>query len=157
MKQLPIYILIIVFVLFSLRPPKPSEVVTSTTYDTIVFHDTINNLKVDTIYNTIHDTIINNIPYTLKKFEYSVEDSLLNASIIITSPFKPLLDFKYSVNTINRIDTLKTDLKGFYYGGTYNPIINEIALTGGYMNPKGNLFTLSLGYKVVRVGYLQRF
>ena len=157
MKQLPVYILIIVFVFFSLRPPKPAKKITSTTYDTIVFHDTINNLKVDTIINTIHDTVINNIPYTLKKFEYSVEDSLLNASITITSPFKPLLDFKYSVNTINRIDTLKTNLKGFYYGGSYNPIINEIAASGGYMNNKGNLFTLSLGYKVVRVGYLRKF
>lgn len=157
MKQLPVYILIIVFVLFSLRPPKPAKIITTTSYDTIVFHDTITNLKVDTIYNTIHDTIINNVSYPIKKFDYTIKDSLINANISVFSPFKPRLDFGYSINSINRIDTLKSDYKGFYYGGSYNPVINELAASGGYMNKKGHLYTLSLGYKVLRIGYLRKF
>ena len=106
MKQFPVYILIIVFVLFSLRPPKPAKIITKTSYDTIVFHDTITNLKVDTIYNTIHDTIINNVSYPIKKFDYTIKDSLINANISIFSPFKPRLDFGYSINSINRFNSI---------------------------------------------------
>jgi hypothetical protein len=166
MKHLPIYIIIaLLLVLLTCNKPNKHTVSTIAIHDTIIRVDTFNHtdIVVDTVVMMGYDTIINNIAYPVNKYEYKINDSLLDGVIVATSPFRPKLDFKYTLKSFEVKETIiKRDLRGFYYGGEL-VLLNQAFIGLGYMNNKGDLLNLSVGKdfatntNLIKAGFYKRF
>ena len=133
------------------RKPVHTEKVTRVT-DTIVRYDTIvhNNLRVDTVVRLDYDTIINGVSFDVNEYEYKINDSLLVGTIRATSPIEPLINFDYYVKSFevkDSVHVIKSDLRGFYYGGSVivSPLLNSAFIGVGYMYRKGDFLNISTG------------
>ena len=151
------------------RKPVHTETITRVT-DTIVRYDTIihNNLRVDTVVRLDYDTIINGVSFDVNEYEYKINDSLLVGTIRATSPVKPIINFDYYVKSFevkDSVHVIKSDLRGFYYGGSVivSPLLNSAFIGVGYMYRKGDFLNISIGKdfatntNLLKVGYKKRF
>ena len=153
MRELPLYaIIVLLLVLFTCNKPTKKTIVTEHYRDTIVIHDTFNHstLRVDTFYSLNYDTIIEGKGFDVNMYEYKINDSLLTGTIRATSPVEPLINFDYYVKSFKVKDSvrvIKSDLRGFYYGGSLvvSPVLNSVFIGLGYMNKKGDIIDLSIG------------
>jgi hypothetical protein len=171
MKQLPLYIIIVLLlVLFTCNPKTKETVRVKTFRDTIVRVDTVvhSNLQVDTVIVLDYDTIINGIAFDVNQYEYKIEDSLLIGTIRATSPIKPIINFDYYLKSFeikDSVHVIKSDLRGFYYGGDIiiSPMLKEAYIGLGYMNKKGDLLDISVGKEfstntnLIKLGFKKRF
>ena len=173
MKHVPIYIILVLLILLltcnNKTEYKPIKEYYHTT-DTIIRVDTFthNDLRVDTIIKTDTDTLIEYGYYNNSEYHYLIDDSLLTGTIIAKAPFKPVIDFNYSLKSYTIKDSIyvkEKPLKGFYYGGSVsvNPLIQNLEANLAYQNNKGSIFKVGLGYdfnhnnKLITIGYLKRF
>lgn len=176
MKQLPIYIIIVLLiaVLVFKCDSKPSKVRTITNLiehtDTIVRYDTIehNSLKIDTIVLTNTDTIIKGVKFNNSEYHYKINDSVLDGTIVAKSPFKPDIDFNYTIKNHTIKDSVyleKRVYKGFYYGGeiVVQPLLSQMFIGVSYQDNKAQIFDLSVGRdfqnesNIIKIGYKKRF
>ena len=171
MKQLPLYIIIVLLLVLFTCSPKPKEAVRVKTFrDTIVRIDTFNhtNINGDTVFKLYYDTIINGVSFDVNQYEYKIEDSLLVGVIRATSPVKPIINFDYYLKSFEIKDStvsFKSDLRGFYYGGDIiiSPMLKEAYIGLGYMTKKGDLINLSIGKEfatntnLIKLGFKKRF
>lgn len=182
MKKAPTLILVaIIAVLLILLQCNKSKVVKSNpvTYTVVEHHtDTIvdtvyvshTNLVVNTIIKTERDTVIEYHKQHFSEYHFKINDSLLDGVIVATSPFKPEIDFNYTLKQFTIQDSTivekkEQDYKGFLYGGevTISPLLNELSFGLGYQTKHGDLFELDYGrnfndkYNVLRLGYKKRF
>ena len=138
--------------------------------DTIVSYRTVSDTVVEynTVVDSIHDTIINNVSYPVNEYTFNVVDSVINGTITVQSPFKPVLRYELTTQskTITKHTTTTiTNLKGFMYGGqlTVEPILSQIEINIAYQNKKGNIYKVGGGYDfhqqkpIVTIGLLKRF
>ena len=123
----------------------------------------IDTSKVDTLYLPAGD-------YPIITFGYKIKDSLFDGTIIVKSPFKPEVDFKYTLTnkTVKEstvVEKIDKNYRGFLYGGgvTISPLLNELSIGVGYQTKQGDLFELDFGrnfndkYNVLRFGFKKRF
>jgi hypothetical protein len=171
MRELPLYaIIILLLVMFTCNKPARDTVQIESFRDTLIRYDTINhtNLRCDTVFKLDYDTIINNLSYPINKYQYKIKDSLLDGVIIVKSPFKPSVNFDYTLKTFEVKDStvsFKSDLRGFYYGGSViiSPLLSSAFVGVGYMNKKGNIINLSIGKdfatntNLIQLGFKKRF
>lgn len=178
-KVVPIYIVIflLIAVLVFKCDNKPNESV-RTIKSVVEFHDTIiqyvdvhhESIQLDTVISL--DTLIQieyqEYGYALNEHHYKINDSLLTGTIIAKSPFKPEIDFNYTLKNYTIKDSTvvtKQDLRGFYYGGeiVVHPLLSQMFTGIGYMNKKGDLFDVSVGRdfqnesNLIKLGYKKRF
>lgn len=178
-KIIPIYILVIILialVVFKCGSKTQTETIYKTvhTTDTLINYVDVEhtNLKVDTVIKTdsivVLDLDTHEYGYALHEYHYKINDSLLNATIIAKSPFKPDIDFKYKLKNFTIKDSVyteKTQLKGFYYGGeiVLHPLLNQMFIGVAYQDNKGQIFDVSIGRDFVqnnnllKVGFKKRF
>ena len=99
---------------------------------------------------------------------YKIEDSLLIGTIRATSPIKPIINFDYYLKSFeikDSVHVIKSDLRGFYYGGDIiiSPMLKEAYIGLGYMNKKGDLLDISVGKEfstntnLIKLGFKKRF
>ncbi len=172
-KVIPIYIviflLIAVLVFKCDNKPKESKSIIEYRDTTIqyvnVYHDSI---ELDTIIETKTDTLIKYGYYNNAEYHFKINDSLLDGVIVATSPFKPEIDFNYTLKNYTLKDSTvvtKQDLRGFYYGGeiVVEPLLNQMFIGVAYMNKRGDLFDISVGRdfqtesNLIKLGYKKRF
>ena len=173
MKHVPIYIILVLLIILltcnTRTDYKPIKEYYHST-DTIVRIDTFNHtdIVVNTIVKTNTDTLIEYGYYNNSEYHYIIDDSLLTGEIIAKAPFKPVIDFKYKLNSYTIKDSVyvkEKSYRGFLYGGTVSvdPLLSIIEANIAYQNKKGDLFKVGLGYdftnknRLISVGFLKRF
>ena len=174
MKTAPIYILIILLiaVLVFKCDNKPSSTSNQyVPYDVLIeVHDTIISIDTFNHYRIIVDldTVINDYKYKLSEYHYKIQDSVLDGTIVATSPFKPDIDFTYKLKTYTIKDSTvlrENNYRGLLYGGriAVSPLLTQMSVTGAYQFKRGDIIDLSLGrdfqnnYNIITVGYMKRF
>tara|TARA_R110001632_G_scaffold195229_1_gene316817 strand:- start:1476 stop:2015 length:540 start_codon:yes stop_codon:yes gene_type:complete len=148
-----------------------SSLIIDEVHDTIIIIDSfeVKTLVVDTFYSTKYDTFIREGTYPINKYEYKIKDSLLDGLIIASSPFKPVIDFKYTVKSFNIKESITlqppTDYSGLFYGGSIvlSPFATELYLDGAKSFKNGNQINLSIGRNfeqkitLYKIGFLRKF
>ena len=176
MVKIKDFVIIALFIALFFTCNKPQKIVTKSeiihSTDTIVKFDTVNrvNLQVDTVIDL--DTLIQiefqEYGYALHEYHYKINDSLLTATIIAKSPFKPDIDFNYNIKQFTIKDSVfvkEKSLKGFYYGGeaVVYPLLSQMFISVAYQDNRGQLFDISLGRdfdnktNLIKLGYKKRF
>ena len=172
-KMTPLYILIILLIaalVFKCDNSKSAKLIHKTVRDTVLIMDTFHHesIKFDTIIVTDTDTLIERGYYSNSEYHYKINDSLLTGTIIAKTPFKPSIDFKYTIKSYTIKDsvyTVKQSLKGFYYGGglSVKPLLNQMYIGVSYHDNKNQMFDLSIGRdfqgerNIISIGYKKRF
>ena len=88
--------------------------------------------------------------------------------LIYYSPIKPIINFDYYAKSFEIIDStvaIKSDLRGFYYGGSVivSPLLNSAFIGVSYMTKKGDIIDLSIGKEfstntnLIKLGIKKRF
>jgi len=174
-KEIIIIVLLILLFFTCNKPPKTvtkSEVYH--TSDTIIKFDTVHHtrLKVNNIIDL--DTVVMyqvdtfEYGFALHEYHYKINDSLLNATIVAKSPFKPDIDFNYNIKQFTIKDSVfvkEKSLKGFYYGGeaVVYPLLSQMFIGVAYQDNRGQLFDISAGRdfenktNLIKLGYKKRF
>ncbi len=172
-KVIPIYIviflLIAVLVFKCDSKPKESNSIIEYRDTTIqyvnVYHESI---ELDTIIETKTDTLIEYGYYNNDEYHFKINDSLLDGVIVAKSPFKPEIDFNYTLKNYTLKDSTvitKRDLRGFYYGGEImvEPLLSQMFIGVAYQDNKGQIFDISIGRdfqsesNLIKLGYKKRF
>ena len=174
MKHVPIYIILVLLIVLLTcnsngKAPNPIKEYVYTT-DTIVEVDSFyyTDIVVDTFIITDTDTLIEYGRYSVNEYHYNITDSLLDGSIVIKSPFKPILDFNYKLKSYTIKDSVyvkDNSLKGFLYGGgfTISPPLNIMQVNLAYQSNRGDVVNIGFGYdftqdnRVLTFGFLKRF
>ena len=174
MKCRLVILLILVLTFFLLHfGSKPTEVkeVKIVYRDTIIKVDSfyLKDIQTDTIIQLHTDTFVfNEYKVPISEYHYKINDSLLKGTIIAKAPFKPVIDFKYNLESYTLKDSIyieKTPLKGFYYGAEVMayPLISQIFLSLDYQNKKGAIIGVAVGRdftnenNLIKLSYKKRF
>ena len=173
MKQVPIYILIVVVIcLFTCNDSNTHSIeerdITSVISDTLITTYTITDTLVqyDTIVS-LRDTFICDT-VTMNEYVYDIDDSLITGEIVVQGISNPNLKYSLSTksfHTTKHTTVTEKNLRGFLYGGeiTVQPILNTMQFKVAYQNKKGNIYNLGAGFDfyntnpIVTIGYLKRF
>lgn len=176
-KVIPIYI--VIFLLIALlvfrcdsTPKESIRTVKNVVeyHDTIVRVDTVNHYKidVDTVIKTNTDTLIEYGYYDNSEYHFKINDSVLDGTIVAKSPFKPEIDFNYTLKSYTIKDSTvitNKDLRGFYYGGemVVHPLLSQMFIGVSYQDNRGQIFDVSVGRdfqnesNLIKLGYKKRF
>tara|TARA_R110002012_G_scaffold107444_2_gene249343 strand:- start:2536 stop:3060 length:525 start_codon:yes stop_codon:yes gene_type:complete len=160
------------FFMVFFKPSNSSiETVREVYRDTIIKVDSfyLTDIQTDTIIQLHTDTFVfegHKVP--MSEYHYPINDSLLKGTIIAKAPFKPVIDFKYTLESYTLKDSVyieKTPLNGFYYGAEVMayPLLSQMFLSLDYQNKKGAIIGVAVGRdfihenNLIKLSYKKRF
>lgn len=160
------------FFMVFFKPSNSSiETVREVYRDTIIKVDSfyLTDIQTDTIIQLHTDTFVfegHKVP--ISEYHYPINDSLLKGTIIAKAPFKPVIDFKYTLESYTLKDSVyieKTPLNGFYYGAEVMayPLLSQMFLSLDYQNKKGAIIGVAVGRdfihenNLIKLSYKKRF
>ncbi len=132
-------------------------------------HSILKDIQTDTVIQLHTDTFVfkgHKVP--ISEYRYPINDSLLKGTIIAKAPFKPVIDFKYTLESHTLKDSIyieKTPLNGFYYGAEVMayPLLSQMFLSLDYQNKKGAIIGVAVGRdfthenNLIKLSYKKRF
>ena len=159
------------FLLFFGSKPVEVKTVREVYRDTIIQVDSfyLTDIQTDTVKELHTDTFFfegHKVP--MSEYHYPINDSLLKGTIIAKAPFKPVIDFKYTLESYTLKDSIyieKTPLNGFYYGAEVMayPLLSQMFLSLDYQNKKGAIIGVAVGRdfthenNLIKLSYKKRF